>query len=693
MDKGKYLDSWKEIAAHLGRSIRACQIWERELGLPVHRLDGSPKARVFAYSAELDAWRDEKGAELEISTEPLSKTASDTRRFPFLRMTGLTVIVLIAGFSIGKFLINRKSVSGPLPFESTIKVLPGYRLEGMHRSREPERPSRTAMAVSNDGRFIVYCAIPENPAAGTKAQIFLRRANPTRAVPIAGTEGGINPFLSPDDRWVGFFQDGKLKKIAVGGGVPQTLCEAPLPFGAHWGPGDTIVFSPGERSGLSKVQSDGGGLEILTEPDKTRAEYAHRLPYVLPNGRAVLFTVMRDPYDIHPRLAILDLKTRKWLEIMEDAADGRCLRTGHLVFLREGTLMAVAFDLERNAVKGQPVPVVTDVMQSLNILTSTINAAAGQFSVSDSGSLLYVPGGILPDAEDSLVRVEQDGSIRPVTDFKTSYFAPRFSPDGKRIAYKTYGRESQLWVYDLERSTRTPLTSDGQVGFLTWTPDGKRLAFGWKKSGAASNLFWEPADGSLPMARLTASENNQRPASFTRDGSTLVMTENTSDTWHDILLLDVKSRKVTPFLNSKAAEMHPDLSPDGRWLAYVSDESGRMEVWVRPFSRREGRWQISINGGAEPIWSRDTGQIFYRNAGQVWAVDIQTAGGFSPGRPRLLFENQRLATSNPLRNWDLWPDGQGFLMVENNERKSAPVTEMILVQNWFEELRRLVPTR
>ena len=547
------------------------------------------------------------------------------------------------------------------------------------------------MAVAHDGRFMVYSAIPENPGPQAKPQIYLRRMDQMDAAPVAGTEGGIGPFLSPDDRWIGFWEGGKLKKVPVAGGVPTTLCDAASLFGADWAPGNGILFSPREGLGLSRIAGEGGRPEVLTVPDKAKEESSHRLPHYLPDGKLVLFTIMGHAHDLQPRLALLDLGTRKWRVVMEDAADGRWFRTGHLVFLRQGTLMAVAFDLDRLEVRGQPVPAVANVMQALNITDSRLNTAAGQYSVSDSGWLAYVPGGILPDRENSLVQVDQQGNIQPVVDFTAPFFAPRLSPDGQRIAYQTLGRERQVWVYDLNRGTASRLTGDGRAMYVTWTPDGERLVFGWFKSGQA-NLYWQPADGSSPMERLTVSDNGQFPGSFTPDGATLAFTESHPESNNDILLLDVKSRRVTSFLNSRADEGWPDISPDGRWLAYVSDESGSREVWVRPLSGQGGRWQISSEGGSEPIWSKDGAQLFYRQASQVWVAEIRKAGGFDAGRARLLFEQRAFAGGNPIRGWDTWPEGQRFLMVKLDQRKPTPVTEMVLVQNWFEELKRLCPT-
>jgi hypothetical protein len=317
-------------------------------------------------------------------------------------------------------------------------------------------------------------------------------------------------------------------KVSIDGGVPLTLGDATLPFGASWGPDNNIVFSQGTTTGLSSVSADGGKPEILTTPDKPKEETSHRLPHCLPRGKGVLFTIMRENFDLQPRVAWLDLKTRKWSVLLEDAADARYVPTGHLVFLRQGTLMVVPFDLDSCEVTGQPVPAVANVMQALNIGGAGYNTAAGQFSVSDSGWLVLAVGGIMPDAGDSLVWLGQKGNVQPVASFKAPFFAPRLSPDGQRIAYVTAGRENQVWVYDLNRGTASRLTGEGKPGFVTWTPEGKGVAFSWLNPGPP-NPYWHPADGSSAMERLTTSDYWQEAGPFSPDKATLAFVQRAVD--------------------------------------------------------------------------------------------------------------------------------------------------------------------
>ncbi len=611
------------------------------------------------------------------------------RRYSLPLLGACAVVILVAGIIIGSALIRYiRPTHAPSVLTTTIKVEPGFRLAGGVLS-PIGIPTRTAVAISSDSNFIIYSAVEQQPGSQAVARLFLRRLDRSEAKPIAGTDGGISPFLSPDDRWVGFWADGKLKKVLVDGGVPATLCDAPS-FGASWGPGGIIVFVDGADSGLSRISADGGTAERLTSLDPKREANCYRLPSWLPDGKAVLFTVMRHYLDLQPRLALLDLDTREWRELLPDAADARYVPTGHLVFLRQGTLMAVRFDVVRRQAIGQPLPVVGNVMQAI-IPWGGLNTGAGQFGVSDSGSLVYAEGGVLPDMQNSLVWVDQRGLEQEVTPLRMSFQAPRLSPDGHRIAYVTRGKEWQVFVYDLNSGTNNRLTHEGLSSRVIWTPDGKRVVFVLQESSSAASLFSQPYDGSSPMERMTTSEYGRFPGSWTPDGRTLVIIEERPD-GHDIAVMDASSGRVTPFLNSQFRERFPELSPDGRWIAYVSDDSGRDEVYVRPFPGPGMKRLVSTEGGLQPLWARDGKQLFFRWGDQVWTVDVRIDSGLSTGKPRLLFERSGYSPGDPTRSYDLSFDGQRFLMVKEEQRKPAPVTEMILIQNWFEELKRLVPT-
>jgi hypothetical protein len=702
MDKGKILDSWKEIAAYLNRNVRTCQVWERELGLPVHRLEGYPKSRVFAYTAELDAWRDEKGqlpdgrdvgngagkAEGKVSPPATITVRRSVRTWTLAALVaGPVLAAVVAGLIVWHLRPAPKSAVERF----TIEVEPGHWLDGGLRSWEMDLPCQTAMTISSDGRFIVYCAIEENPGPQAIPHLYLRWIDQSEAKPITGTEGAMYPFLSPDNRWVGFWAQGKLKKVPVEGGVPTIVCGIwRWLYGASWGR-DGIVFAAGQEGGLSRVSAEGGKPESLTRPDPKREEWSHRLPSWLPNGKAVLFTLMRHGLDRQPGLAILRLDTRECRTLLDNAAAAKYIPTGHLVFLRNGTLMAVRFDLDRLEVIGQPFVLLENVMQGFST-AEWFHTVAGQFAVSETGMLIYAAGGVVPELKNSLVWVDQKGREEPIGALEFPFYMPRLSPDGRRIAYVTLGRDARLWVYDPDTGANTPLTDEGRANYPIWSPDGKRILFSWHKS-LADNLYWLPYDGSAPMERLTTGEFMQTAGSFSPDGKTVALMEINPDTGGDILILDVRSRRVTPFLNSKISwEVQPEFSPDGRWLAYASHESGQDEIYVRPFPGPGQRLPVSSEGGEMPLWSRKGKQLFWLWEEAMWAADVRMDGGFATGKPRLLFKKPQLDWGSVNRSYDLSLDGRRFLMVKQEQRKPTPVTEMTLVENWFEEIKRLSPT-
>ena len=353
--------------------------------------------------------------------------------FP-LRWILISAAALVIGLVGGALLLRHFSRPALLPAQPVIRapvrLEAGQWLDGQRRvpPRGFDQPTRTAMALSSDGRFMVYSAVKENPTPQDKSQIYFRRMDQMKAVPIAGTEGGSSPFLSPDDRWVGFWADGKLKKVLVDGGVPVTLCDVPGPFGFTWGSDNRIVFVPRNYMGLSRISADGGNPEALTAPDKSKEECSHRLPHALPAAKGILFTITRDPWDMQPRVAVLEAQSGKWRILLDDAADARYIATGHLAFMRQGTLTLVPFDTDRLRITGEPFPAVENVTQALNTGHSYFDTAAGQFDICASGSLVFTPGGILPDREDSLVWVDHRGNAEPITSLKAPFATPRLSP-------------------------------------------------------------------------------------------------------------------------------------------------------------------------------------------------------------------------------------------------------------------------
>jgi Tol biopolymer transport system component len=345
--------------------------------------------------------------------------------------------------------------------------------------------------------------------------------------------------------------------------------------------------------------------------------------------------------------------------------------------------MAARFDTERLVVTGTPVPVLEGVMQS--------TTGAAQYSFSDNGALAFVPGDF-QRPRNTLVWVSRNGAEEPLAAPPHPYLAPRLSSDGRRIAVSFLEQESQVWLYDLTRQTLTRFTFEGNANYLTaWTSDGKRIAFSSNKEGPL-NIFWQRADGSGGLERLTTSEYTQGPSSWSPDGQVLAFVQIARDTGSDIWMLRLSDRKPQPFLQTPFNEEGPRFSPDGRWLAYVSNESGRYEIYVQPYPGPGGKWQISTEGGTEAVWNRNGRELFYRSGDKMMAVDITTLPNFSVGKPRMLFQGPYVTPAGTYADYDVSSDGQRFLMLKPVEQTGAAPTQINVVLNWFEELKQKVPT-
>jgi len=542
---------------------------------------------------------------------------------------------------------------------TAINLPPGQRLAGF---------GDLALAISPDGSQLAYVATTEG-AGGETRRIYLRRMDSLEANPIPGTEGAVDPFFSPDGQWLGFFAGGKMQKISVNGGAAQTLADDSTPEGASWGSQGTIVFSHGAQF-LQQVSDTGGIPQQLTHIEK--GEIGHIWPEFFPGGKAVAF-------EGGPGIVAQAIGASERRNLTQGGASPRYLSSGYLIYALAGNLMAVPFDLRRLELKGTPVPVVQDVMQRQA-------PAPAQYSVSATGSLVYVAGSAQA-SQSKLVWVSRSGGEQPLPAPARDYGVLRLSPDGRSVALTSRG---QIWIYDLVRDTLTRLTFEGGLnGLPVWTPDGKRIAFSSDREGAL-NIFWKMADGSGGLDRLTSSERIQAPFSWSPNGQLLSFLQY--DPAPAIWVLRLSDRKAQPFLQTAANEGAPEFSPDGRWIAYASDESGRREVYVQPYPGPGGKWQISTDGGSEPVWSRNGRELFYRTGDKVMAVEIATEPGFSAGKPKMLFEGHYLSTtSEPGPYFDVSPDGQKFLMLKPVTQEQATPTQINVVLNWTEELKRLVP--
>jgi serine/threonine-protein kinase len=548
-----------------------------------------------------------------------------------------------------------------------------------------ELTSRPAIALSPDGTRLVCVA-----GRDLNTRLYLRDMSRLEAVPMPGTEGGSGPFFSPDGEWVGFFAEGKLKKVSVQGGPPLTLCDAPDSRGACWGGDDEIILEPQFTGGLFRVPAAGGDPEPLTVPDTTQNERTHRWPEILPGGGAVLFTIgteeSPDNYD-DARIAVLSLASGERKALPLTGSYTRYSPTGHLVYMRAGALLAVPFDLARLEVTGAPVPIFDHVQ-------TDPTTGAANFAFSSIGSLAYLPGAYR-NPERSLVWVDRSGAVEPITDVRRPYEAPCLSPDGQSIAVSIRlgptGSSEDVWIYGIARKTLTRFTFNS--GSLpTWSPDGTRLAYASSQDGPP-NLFWKLADGSAGEERLNPAPLLEGPTSWSPDGRTLSFMRLDSTGTPDIWVLPLDGERVPkPLVRTEFDEWGGFISPDGRWIAYVSVETGRPEVYVRGFPEPRGKWQISSDGGEFALWSRDGRELFYLSGDKMMAVTISTSPSFRAAASTLLFEKHFYRAQLALRAYDVAPDGQRFLMVQEDETVSV-ATQINVVLEWFDELKRRVPPK
>jgi serine/threonine protein kinase len=525
------------------------------------------------------------------------------------------------------------------------------------------------VAISPQGTHVAYVVT----RSGGGGQLFVRAVDQMDATPVRGAEDALQPFFSPDGQWIGFFGGAKLKKVAITGGTPLTLCDATVqPRGGAWGPDGTIVFSAGSAAGLSRISANGGTPQVLTTPDQ-KAHRGHRWPSFLAGNR-VLFSMVRVGATLdNSHVGVLSLDTNETRVVFEGGNYPRYSPTGHLLVTRGGALLAVPFDAAALAVKGGPVPVVEAVAMS------TANGAS-QFAVSDSGALIYVTGDA-GDTERPLVLADRKGGITPLLPSR-AYKSVRYSPDGRRLALRI---EEDIWVHHLARQTTSRLTVGSViVSAPVWTPDGNRMIFSWN----ALSIVWKPSDGSGAEEPLVSGERPISPSSVSRDGQFLAYTEVAANGSQDIWVVPLNGdRKPRAFVQTPLTEEGPVFSPDGKWIAYQSNVSGQPEIYVEPFPGPGGKFQVSVDGGSEPHWTADGRELIFRRGPSWIAAATTLSPTFTHGTPRELFQT-------PFFVGDVAPDGKQFALVQQPSDAAVPSTSLLhLVVNWFEELKEKLPAR
>jgi len=624
--------------------------------------------------------RDIGDARLEMDEAPEAApvAAAVGRRSPLVwAMAAVLAGALIAA---SWFSLRPAPAQLPRPVSRWTAILPGSAVSDV--------------ALSRDGTHLVYAG----PTAGAEA-LMIRQMDREEAKPLTGTAAAVGPVFSPDGQWIAFFEGERLQKVAVTGGPPITVCRATGQRGRTWGDDDTIVFGTMD-GGLMRVPAAGGVPQPLTTPDRHKGEMAHQWPYFLPGAQAIVFTIVTGGSSEGTQIAVLDLKHGSYRTVVNGGANARYSPSGHLIFPRAGTLFAAPFDARRLVVTGPESPVIQDLAVGTQIALGT-----ARYAFSDSGLLVYLGRG--QRSRDRTVEwVDRQGARQASILPPRLYGDISLSPDGRRMAASIGGSDlgsllggADIWVGELERGRLTRLTSQGWNFLPVWTPDGRAVTFGAYSTGRQF-LKQVAADGSGQPEVLLEGATQLTPLSWTPKGEHLLFLARASGLMRISLLprpVSGVESKPRPLLEAGLGEVHgfAQVSPDGRWMAYASNESGRFEIYVRPFPGLGAKLPISTQGGENPRWSRSGRELFYRDPvkSQLMAVEVQTAPEFRAGQPRPLFtlDSTYSSTQSGLSGgWDVSPDGKHFLVI-NAPEGAEPGVRLQAVVNWFEELRRLAP--
>ena len=589
------------------------------------------------------------------------------------RWTTVAAAIAVIAFSAGGWWLAMRprdaAATGPSP-RFSVELPDAMPLEATRQS---------SLALSPDGWHLVY--VGERNGERLLLSQTLGQFN---TAPLAGTEGAEGPFFSPNGEWVGFASAGKLKKISLRNGSIVTICDAPDPRGATWGDDDVITFAPGPFTGLSRVSANGGTPVAMT--GLSGDESTHRWPQAAPGGRDIVFTIglkgapSFDDADVAVH-SVAGSRTRRLLK----GTFGNYVNTGHVVFLREGSLMAAPVDRSLETV-GQPFVAVERV-------GARPFSGTGWYAVARSGTLVYASA--LGATDHSLVWVDRAGRNSAAIPYQRAFATPRLAPDGSRVVVTIYAPDGtpDLWIYDLQRGSMTRLTFEGMNTGASWSPDGTLIAFTSRRSGDSFFVPWVMSpDGGEPR-RLQVGDYPTWVTSWAPDGQQLAISQLRPASALDILIARLDGTgEPEPFLQTRFTESSGTFSPNGRWLAYMSNETGRFEIYVRDLRRPERRWPVSVDGGSEPVWSRSGNELYFRRGTNLMAVSIGRGPQDEPrvGQPvRLLEGAYEQDASSGHANFDVGDETRPFLMVQN--AGGLRTHRMTVVLDWFNELRRRVP--
>ena len=524
---------------------------------------------------------------------------------------------------------------------------------------------QTALAISPDGNLLVYAGHTDQTT-----KLFVRYMEGYEVTVLEGTDEAFFPFFSPSGEWIGFFSNNHLKKVAVKGGAPITLCEAINPNGAVWAPDDRIIFSDHEGSTLSWIQSEGGERQEFQIEGSIGGVGSFNYPSMLGDNHLVIST------DYPGGINVISIDNQQQLRLLERGRNPRYLSSGHISFIDHGRLMAVPFDLENLRINGEIVPIVGDLRTE---------GRTGQLAISNQGTLIYVPG--ISTMESKLVFRTQEG-IEEELPIKSGYYGEfHLSPNGEKLEIHNY-ETGDIQIYDFSNQTMTRLTHDGNSNFGIWTPDGTELTYSKFRD---KSLHQINASGSGREVELISSDMPMNPIDWSSDGKVLMYGAPNPGSSVDIRFHFLNQGKddIT-LMPNRANEYLASFSPKNDFVAYTSDESGQSEVYVQPFPPDGTKWTVSSDGGEEPLWSPDGNKMVYRNGNDWLEVEVSTKPTFSIGTRKLLFNGPYINVSG--YSYDISPDGKQFLLLKpvSSARTS---TRLKVVKNWFEEVKRLVPPR
>jgi len=537
----------------------------------------------------------------------------------------------------------------------------------------PEQSSLNAALISPDGRSLAMRVVDSSG----RLSLWLRPLNSLESHPLNGTQDLSFYFWSPDSRFLGFFANGKLKKIDIAGGAPQTLCDAADARGGTWGRDGTIVFAPSSTDVLYRVASSGGTATAVTRFDESLRHTSHRFPYFLPDGKHFLYLAAAATAEATGLyVGSLDGQSKR---LVDGSTNAAYALPGYLLFMRDVTLMAQHFDPIKLELSGEPEPVAEQVSVSL--------IGVASFSVSDDGLLAYVSGGLFTSQLTWFDRTGKAlGSIGPPARYGNVWL----SPDGMRVAAATRDTQSparDIWILDSVRSTRFTFNAADEW-LPIWSPDGSNIVFTADENGQG-NLFEKPTSGASSEVEILHTDARKWPTDWSRDGRYIIFTVAGRKTKLDLWYMPIDGdRKPIPFLQSPFNEDAGRFSPDGHFVAYMSDQSGTNEIYVQTFPPSSAQWQVSSGGGAGPVWRRDGKELFYLSPGRkLMAVDVKLGSNtFEAGVPRMLFQTRGPGFPGPRNAYDVSPDGQRFLIISTPA--DAPPTPVTVVTNWSADLKR-----